>query len=116
MSAGYYFWDTYYGKNIKGFRGELKLQVTPHLSIGGGISADNQDTTGFLRLSLSLGAPMAHEFSLVETGFTAEPFRRRDLARHVLTPVKRHHRIVLQRRSVNKATGAITAGVVVGRW
>lgn len=113
VNLGYYYWDALRGaKNLNGFRGELVVDVTRQFQISGGIHADNQDTTAFIKLSLSLGAPADRQFTLVDTGVTSTPFVKRDLRRMVLMPVKRQHRIVLQRRS---RSGGVSGGVVIGR-
>ena len=112
LNVGYYHWDALEGvKDVNGFRGELTMDVTQQLQLSGGVHADNKDTTAFVKLSLSLGGPTHRQFTMVDTGVTPEPFVKRDLRKMVLMPVKRQHRIVLQRRKKGQSGG----GIVVGR-
>ncbi len=116
VSAGWYHWDATADDDVDGFKSRLKLDLTPYTRLETGISADKTDTTGFLKLSFALGAPRDVKHTLTTTGLaSSQVVDKRDLKAMRLTRVERNHTVAVERRTLNKATGSFSGGVVFAR-
>ena len=66
-------------------------------------------------LRIRLGVPEHVEHTAVNNFRSERAFVPRTVAKHTLARVERHHTIVVERRTVNTATGAVNGAVIVGR-
>lgn len=116
FAAGYYHWDAKVSDDIHGFSGRLKLDLTPSIRFESGLLAHSEETQGYFKLAIALGAPRDVRYSLSETGFTStNAFDARDLSDMRLAKVERNHTVVVERRTTQKVTGAVSGGVVFAR-
>lgn len=116
FAAGYYYWDAKASDDIHGFSGRLKLDLTPSVRFESGLLAHSGETQGYFKLAVALGAPRDVPYSLSETGFvSSNAFDVRDLSDMRLAKVERNHTVVVERRTTQKVTGAVSGGVVFAR-
>lgn len=99
LSGQYYRWIGEEKDDIVGFAGALKVDVTENTFLAGRFSTDNTETTFGLDVRLRLGAPQGVEYTAAGTGIASSAFTPRDLRKHVLDRVERHHDIVVERRT-----------------
>ncbi|MCB1738144.1 MAG: inverse autotransporter beta domain-containing protein [Gammaproteobacteria bacterium] len=105
-----YEWDRSTAENIQGNTLGIRANVTDNLEVTVGATDDNTDSAqAFVTLSWTIDRPQGREWTAADTGATRGAFVARDLTKHTLDKVRRHHDIVIEK----KRTGG--AGITVGR-
>jgi hypothetical protein len=115
LGLSYYRWDmiTAGADDLSGFKGRLVADISPRLRLEAGYKIDNYDDAAFAKLSWALGQAREVEHSATTTGWVSNSrFKPRNLKRHTLARVKREHRIMVERRTVN---GLAFSGISVAR-
>ena len=116
LAAGVYHWDAQASDDVTGFSGRLKLDLTSSIRFESGLLAHKDETQGYFKVGIALGAPREVRYSLAETGFaSSHAFDARDLSDMRLARVERNHTVVVERRTTQKPTGATSGGVVFAR-
>lgn len=100
VSATYYQWDAESIDDVVGFSAAVKMDLTDNAYLEGRYSTDTADTIFGASLRLRFGAPQGVEHTAFGTGIADVAFQPRDLRKHVLDKVERHHDIVVERRTV----------------
>lgn len=105
-----YEWDRSTATNIQGNTLGIRASVTDNLDVTVGATDDNTDNAqAFLTLSWAFDKPQGTEWTATGTGASRTAFQARDLSKHTLDKVRRHHDIVIEK----KTTGG--AGITIGR-
>lgn len=113
VAAGYYFWKRRTGRDLHGFRGRARLQLTPQLSLETGYAVDRDDDAGFVQLRVRLAGGEQVEHAASRRFWSDRAFEPRDLRRHTLAFVERSNEIAVERRATGVGGGR--ARVIVAR-
>jgi hypothetical protein len=104
-----YEWDNEYSKNLHGEMLSIRMNITDNIEVEAGATDDNTDNAqGFMNLTWHFGKPAGVEHTAFGKG-SANMFTARDLTKHTLDKVRRHHDIVVETRTNGGA------GITVGR-
>lgn len=105
-----YEWDRTTADNITGNTIGIRANVTDNIELAFGATDDNTDNAqAFLTLTWNFDRPQGAEWTATSTGSTRDAFVARDLTKHTLDKVRRHHDIVVEKK---KSGGA---GITIGR-
>ena len=115
LSVTYFEWDTEFIDDIDGFSLGLKMDLTGFARFEVAYQDDDADEIVRASLRIRLGVPEYVEHTATRRFLSDTAFVPRMLQKHTLARVERHHGIVVERRTVNKATGVVNGGVTVGR-
>lgn len=115
LGVTYFEWDTKWIDDIDGFSLNLKMDLTGHTRLQLGYLNDDVDEIVSASLRIRFGVPEQIEYTAARQFRADTAFVPRTVDKHTLDRVERHHGIVVERRTVNKATGAVNGGVTVGR-
>lgn len=113
LSTIYYNWDSEFGDDVDGLGLILRMDVTQRLRVDAKYSHDDLDDVVGVSARFSLGAYEGADYTAVDNFTTERAFLPRDLSKHTLDRVERHHDIVVEQRTVT--TGGKSGGVVVKR-
>jgi len=102
-----YEWDSDTTKDIEGGTLGLRAHPSDNLEIEVGGQNDTYGRKeGFLKLTWHFDRPDGVEYTALRDGISDSPFVARDLTRHTLDKVRRHHDGVVER---------VASGVVIAR-
>ncbi len=110
ISFSTFEWDRSTARNIKGNTLGVKMALTDNMEVEFGGTDDNTgNTQAFMTVSWFFERPHGTEWTAFGSGRSSTAFVARDLKRHTLDKVRRHHDIVIEK----KVSGG--AGIAVGR-
>ena len=113
LEANYFQWLPDEAKDVHGFQGSIKAQLTHSASFKAGYVHTNNSSTAFARLTLALGTPPEHQFTAMDNFISDQAFAPRDLTLLTLAKVERNNEIVLEERTTT--TGVVSSGVSISR-
>lgn len=105
-----YRWERTFGNDVRGEQLTLRAVLNDYLSLEAGAVDDNySQTEGFIKFTFNVGRERGKESALFDGIAQGAAFVARDLKRHTLDKVQRHHDIVVEKST----TGG--SGVIIGR-
>lgn len=113
LGVQHYRWDMTETDDIKGFKTALKMDLTRSLRAEAEYRHDNVETRVGLTLKLALGEPRGVEHTATDQLVATSAFQARDVSKHTLDRVERHHDIVVEKR--NRRLVGLSGGVVIAR-
>ncbi len=113
-AVGYAMWDFTESDDVKGITAALRMDLTRWSRLEANYRREDDDDVVRGALRIRLGEPEGIEHAASERFFTDTAFVARDVSKHTLDRVERHHDIKVERRiTTSGATGIIS--VVRGR-
>ncbi|MBO6675920.1 MAG: inverse autotransporter beta domain-containing protein [Rhizobiales bacterium] len=112
LSLGGYYWDFESIDEEAGVRAQLQMNLTPSLTVRGGMDLSDDDERYFVQARLFLGQPAHVAFNALDDGISDVAFVPRPVISQRLAPVERTQTVVVEQRTIS--TTGISGGVRIG--
>ncbi|MEL0091406.1 MAG: inverse autotransporter beta domain-containing protein [Rhodospirillales bacterium] len=98
LSGKAYKWEAINVDDVEGFTVALRMNPTGNTELTLGVTEDDTKNEVFLNLTWYFGRPAGTEYTAAN-GISSQVAVKRDLTKHRLDKVRRHHNVVVERKT-----------------